>query len=105
MRPLRALPAFVLPLLLAAAPAAAQNPNWTPPPAKDGFEYPPCYCTNRGERVEMGGEACLRIGAREIWARCAMSVNSPTWRTLHEGCPPPGPGASLEPARGLGQPG
>jgi hypothetical protein len=83
-------------LMILAAPAAAQqNPNWTPPPAKDGYEYPPCYCTNRGEKVEMGGEACLRIGSRRIWARCAMSVNNPIWRPIREGCPPGGPTSSL----------
>lgn len=80
-----------------ATPASAENPNWTPPAPKKGFEYPPCYCTNREERVEIGGTACLRIGSREVWARCAMSVNNPIWRTLQQGCPPPEPSAGVAP--------
>jgi len=71
--------------LLIAAPALA-NPNWTPPPAKDGFEYPPCYCSNREQKVGIGKLSCLRIGSREVLARCRMSVNSPGWQMLGEGC-------------------
>lgn len=74
---------------------AAGDPNWTRPPAKDGFEYPDCYCTNRGERVPMGGTACLRIGSDAFLARCEMSLNNPTWRRVREGCPPVGPNAAL----------
>ena len=89
MRP--AILASAVLALAASAPAAAQQPDWVRPPAKEGYEYPPCYCTNREERVQIGATACLRIGSREVLARCAMSVNNPIWRPLQEGCPPPGP--------------
>ena len=78
-------------LALAAVPAAAQpqgNPNYNPPPAKDGYSYPDCYCTDStGVRVELGDTACLQIGSRRVLARCDMSVNNPTWRHEAEGCP------------------
>ena len=66
----------------------------TRPPAAPGFSYPDCYCTNRGERVEMGELACIRIGATAYTARCAMSLNNPTWRKVEDGCAPQ-PGAGL----------
>ena len=71
--------------------AAAQlisNPNFTQPPAKDGYSYPDYYCTDsKGQRVEMGETACLIIGSRRMLARCEISVNSPAWREESEGCP------------------
>jgi hypothetical protein len=79
-------------LVLLSGPAAAAD--WTPPPAKDGFSYPECYCTNRGEKVAVGDTACLRIGGRDYLAQCDMSLNNPIWRRLSEGCPP-APGAAL----------
>lgn len=64
------------------------NPNYSPPPAKEGFSYPDCYCTDsKGQRVDMGKTACLVIGSRRVLARCDMSVNNPTWRQESEGCP------------------
>jgi len=74
------------PGLAAAGPPS--NPNYSPPPAKEGFSYPDCYCTDSlGQRVEMGEMACLIIGARRVLARCGMSVNNPAWREQSEGCP------------------
>jgi len=71
--------------------AAAQlisNPNFTQPPAKDGYSYPDYYCTDsKGRRVEMGETACLIIGSRRVPARCDISVNSPAWREESGGCP------------------
>ncbi len=71
--------------------AAAQlisNPNFTQPPAKEGYSYPDYYCTDtKGQRVEMGETACLIIGLRRVLARCDISVNSPAWREESEGCP------------------
>ena len=65
-----------------------KNHNFTQPPAKDGYSYPDCYCTDsKGQRVEMGQKACLIIGSRRVLARCDMSVNNPTWRHESEGCP------------------
>ncbi len=57
------------------------------PPPKQGFSYPDCFCTNRGERVELGGLTCLKVDGREYLARCEMSLNNPTWRWRSEGCP------------------
>ena len=69
-----------------AGPSA--NPNYNPPPAKKGFSYPDCYCTDsNGQRVDMGKTACLVIGSRRVLARCDMSVNNPAWREESEGCP------------------
>jgi len=64
------------------------NPNFTQPPAKDGYSYPDYYCTDsKGKRVEMGETACLITGSRRVLARCYISVNSPAWREESEGCP------------------
>lgn len=72
----------------AAAGSAGTNGSYAPPPPKQGYSYPDCYCTDsNGERVEMGERACLRIGDKQVLARCDMSVNSPTWRYETEGCP------------------
>ncbi len=71
-----------------AAAQSISNPNFVQPPAKDGFKYPECYCTDSlGQRVEMGKMACLIIGTRRVLARCDISVNNPTWREQSEGCP------------------
>ena len=83
--------------LILFAGAAAADPTFNRPPAAKGYAYPECYCTNRGERVEMGQTACIRIGSTAFTARCGMSQNSPTWRKLEDGCPPPD-GLSLAPA-------
>ncbi|HUF55857.1 MAG TPA: hypothetical protein VMM55_04780 [Thermohalobaculum sp.] len=83
--------AFALSASLAMAGGAhvpPGNPNYDPPPPKEGFSYPDCYCTDSdGQRVEMGETACLRIGSRRVLARCAWSVNNPAWRPEAEGCP------------------
>jgi hypothetical protein len=77
--------------------------NFFPPKAKEGHSYPDCYCTNRGQRVEMGKMSCLRIGSQEFTARCGMSLNNPAWRDMTPGCTQPmsqaEPGSEfLEPA-------
>ncbi|MTI17340.1 hypothetical protein E1162_08805 [Rhodobacteraceae bacterium RKSG542] len=61
--------------------------EFRPPPAKDGFSYPECYCTNRGIKVELGDYSCLTIGSKQVFAQCQMSLNNPMWRTIQEGCP------------------
>jgi hypothetical protein len=82
---------LLLGIAIVSGPAAAgppSNPNYSPPPAKEGFSYPDCYCTDsKGQRVDMGKTACLIIGSRRVLARCDMSVNNPTWRHESEGCP------------------
>ncbi|MBY8975648.1 hypothetical protein KHP62_07520 [Rhodobacteraceae bacterium NNCM2] len=65
-----------------------QVQGYNPPPPKEGYSYPDCYCTDStGERVEMGESACLHIGSRRVWARCDMSLNNPIWRESGESCP------------------
>ena len=49
-------------------------------------EWPDCYCTNRGERVEIGNTACLKVNGHSFLARCYMSLNNPAWRKLDESC-------------------
>lgn len=80
--------AFGLAAVSAWAGEAVPSPYYTPPPPKQGYSYPDCYCTDTdGQRVELGDMACLRIGQRETLARCGMSVNNPIWRPESEGCP------------------
>lgn len=77
-------------LAVPASTAAADQPSWNDirPPAKEGFSYPECYCTDsEGKRVDVGETACLKIGNRRFTARCGMSLNNPAWRTEQEGCP------------------
>ncbi|MDX5592620.1 hypothetical protein [Pseudovibrio sp. SPO723] len=76
---------IIMCLIASTAPATAEI--FRPPPAKEGYSYPECYCTNRGQRIEIGEHTCLRIGKKQIWALCDMSLNSPILRHLHEGCP------------------
>lgn len=87
------VPALAMALSAGVAAAGERRDNadagrFVPPPAKEGYSYPDCYCTDSdGRRVEMGERACLRIGSRRVTARCGMSQNSPAWRTEAEGCP------------------
>ena len=86
-------------VLLVAAPAiaAAEEPKFTPaqqgtqyvpPKPKEGFRYPDCFCTDSdGQRIELGQTTCLTIGSQSFTARCAMSLNNPTWRRVSDGCP------------------
>ena len=71
-----------------AGPVLADS-IFKPPKAKEGHSYPECYCTNRGQRVEMGQLSCLRIGSQEFTARCGMSLNNPAWRDMTPGCTQP----------------
>jgi hypothetical protein len=46
-----------------------------------------CYCTDRsGARVELGQTICLQVDGRMFTAQCQMSLNSPMWREVSEGC-------------------
>lgn len=84
---------------LASAPAmAGQDKGRSPtaqrattelPPAKPGYSYPECYCTDsRGARVEIGQTACLHIGSRSVTSRCERASNLVIWRHQSEGCTP-----------------
>ncbi|MFK7943936.1 MAG: hypothetical protein AB8B85_13625 [Paracoccaceae bacterium] len=62
--------------------------GYNPPKPKEGFRYPDCFCTDsQGERIELGRSTCLQIGSRQFTARCSMSLNTPAWRQVSEGCP------------------
>lgn len=46
-----------------------------------------CYCTDKsGARVELGEMVCLQVDGRMFMAQCQMSLNSPMWREVSEGC-------------------
>lgn len=79
-------------IVVVAAPGLlwAQDWNRVRPAPKEGYAYPECYCTNRGERVQLGQTACLRVDGKEFTALCAMSLNNPAWRRQGEGCAPDG---------------
>lgn len=65
-------------LALAAMPAAAQQ-----------RAFPTPYCTDgNGNRFELGEFTCIAAGCVPPYlARCEMSLNSPMWRKVQEGCP------------------
>jgi hypothetical protein len=66
----------ILPLLMVATPALSA----------DGTA-PECYCTDRnGARVEMGETICLQVDGRMFMAECQMSLNTPMWRKVSDGC-------------------
>lgn len=91
-------------LMALVASAATADPLFQRPTAKEGYPYPDCYCTNRGERVEIGEMSCLQIGGREFTARCGMSLNNPAWRDKTEGCAPT-PLSQSRPTSELTEPG
>lgn len=46
-----------------------------------------CYCTDRtGARVELGETICMQVDGRMFMAQCQMSLNSPMWREVEQGC-------------------
>ncbi|MEM8692235.1 MAG: hypothetical protein AAGG57_10150 [Pseudomonadota bacterium] len=46
-----------------------------------------CYCTDKtGSRIELGETICLQVDGRMFMAQCQMSLNSPMWREVQEGC-------------------
>ncbi|WP_415403073.1 hypothetical protein [Tateyamaria sp. SN3-11] len=46
-----------------------------------------CYCTDKaGSRIELGQTVCLQVDGRMFMAQCQMSLNSPMWREVQEGC-------------------
>lgn len=73
--------------IAALLPLSAGAEPFRPPPAKEGFSYPDCYCTNRGQRVEVGDFSCLTVGGQRFLAQCDISLNSPIWRKIDDICP------------------
>ncbi|WP_147104633.1 hypothetical protein [Tateyamaria sp. syn59] len=46
-----------------------------------------CYCTDKtGSRIELGQTICMQVDGRMFMAQCQMSLNSPMWRQVEEGC-------------------
>ncbi len=46
-----------------------------------------CYCTDRsGSRIELGETICMQVDGRMFMAQCQMSLNSPMWREVSDGC-------------------
>ncbi|MCH2164990.1 MAG: hypothetical protein MK098_10120 [Marinovum sp.] len=46
-----------------------------------------CYCTDStGTRIELGQTICIQVDGRMFMAQCQMSLNSPMWREMSEGC-------------------
>lgn len=71
---------ILLPLLLIAGPALA---DVTGP----GGKTVECYCTDKsGARIELGETICMQVDGRMFMAQCQMSLNSPMWRELQNGC-------------------
>ena len=66
--------------LLAASPALADVTS----PSGKTVE---CYCTDKtGSRIELGQTICMQVDGRMFMAQCQMSLNSPMWREVEEGC-------------------
>jgi len=82
-----------LALGLGLGSAGAQERDAAPgdyvrPPAKEGYSYPECYCTDsQGDRVELGEYACLQIGSRQVYSRCEKRRNLVIWNHQSGGCP------------------
>ena len=75
-------------MLAGLSPAAGLGAEvFHPPPPKEGYKYPECKCSNRGEMLPMGALVCLTVDGKTFLARCEMSLNNPTWRRVQDGCP------------------
>ena len=80
---------LALPLSANAQDAGKSTAELYPP--MPGVEY---YCTDAtGARRELGDVICIAASCQTWVARCEVSLNTPTWRKLSDGCP----GVSLMP--------
>ncbi|MEE4188318.1 MAG: hypothetical protein V2I76_07700 [Roseobacter sp.] len=71
---------FIFALVLTAMPAVADVTS----PSGKTVE---CYCTDRtGARIELGETICMQVDGRMFMAQCQMSLNSPMWREVEQGC-------------------
>ena len=62
-----------------------------------------CYCTDRNRnRIELGETICMQVDGRMFMAQCQMSLNSPMWREVQEGCLSSSLNAPLEPLQPSG---
>ncbi|MEL7213336.1 MAG: hypothetical protein AAGK92_11785 [Pseudomonadota bacterium] len=70
---------FATLLILMTTPAMAD--------VTSGGKTVDCYCTDQGgARIELGEQICLQVDGRMFTAQCQMSLNSPMWREVNEGC-------------------
>lgn len=62
-----------------------------------------CYCTDRGgSRIELGQTICMQVDGRLFMAQCQMSLNSPMWREVEEGCLSSSLGSGQQPLQSFG---
>lgn len=62
-----------------------------------------CYCTDKtGSRMELGEMTCLNVDGKMFMAQCQMSLNSPMWRKVSDGCLSSSLPQSLQPALDAG---
>ncbi|MEM6305680.1 MAG: hypothetical protein AAF744_13255 [Pseudomonadota bacterium] len=62
-----------------------------------------CYCTDRNhKRIELGETICMQVDGRMFMAQCQMSLNSPMWREVSEGCLSSGLHSPLDPLQSSG---
>jgi hypothetical protein len=71
----------------ALCPTAANSQSVESLPVTEGYSDIELYCSNRGQRVKMGGLSCLRVDGRAFLARCGMSLNNTAWQKVQDGCP------------------
>jgi len=78
---------MILLLALLPLPAFADAPEGGKTGGNAGGKTIDCYCTDRvGARVELGQTICLDVDGRRFMAQCQMSLNSPMWREVQQGC-------------------
>jgi hypothetical protein len=76
---------FVL-IAISVSPASSQNSTLSTSRKSGG--HPAQYCTNRGDRVELGKLSCLHgSNDRMFLARCVMVLNNPSWKKVGDDCP------------------
>lgn len=92
-----------LSILVAPAPLSAQSveagpytpwrgaPSDADAPRFDGWSGPKpqvdCKCRPPGGgKLPIGAEICIQRGSQMVTMRCEMSLNSPFWRQIREGC-------------------
>ena len=62
-----------------------------------------CYCTDKtGSRIELGETICMQVDGRMFMAQCQMSLNSPMWREVQQGCLSSGLGGDEQPLQSFG---
>lgn len=73
-------------LVAAMAISPAQSQSVDLPDFMLTKNYPTPFCTNRGQRVELGQTSCLKGYSVDFLARCIVVLNNPSWAKVHAGC-------------------